>query len=81
MKCLYVLNKWEYRFLKTIGENVRKHRVQNDISQSQLAFEINTSLRQVQRIEKGEANSSIIYYYRIAEVLNISFEDFFKNIK
>lgn len=76
-----MLNKVEGKFLKTIGENVRKHRVQNDISQSQLAFEINSSLRQVQRIENGEANSSIIYYYRIAEVLNIPFENFFKNMK
>lgn len=64
----------EHNFLKRIGSAVRKYRVQSNMSQSQLAFEIGTSLRQVQRIENGDTNASIIYYYRIANALNISIQ-------
>ncbi len=56
-----MIDKSDNEFLKTIGENVCKYRNKNNISQAQLAFEINTTLRQIQRIEAGTANFSIIY--------------------
>ncbi len=73
-----VLNKTEYKVLRSIGANIRKHRIKSGISQSQLAFEINTSLRQIQRIETGTANVGFIYFYRISEALNISIHDLLK---
>ena len=60
-------------FLQALGDNVRKHRLKNDMSQSQLAYEISTTLRQIQRIEAGTANASVLYYYKIAQVLEIDF--------
>jgi len=66
-----VLNKAEKLFLQKAGENVRKYRLKSNLSQNQLAFETSTTLRQIQRIEAGEANAAILYYRRIAEVLEV----------
>ena len=73
-----MLNKEDKLFLATVGENVRKYRFKTNLSQSQLAFEINTTLRQIQRIEAGTANASVIYYKKIAQVLEIDFKELFK---
>ena len=67
----YVIDKSDTEFLKAIGLNVSKYRNKTNISQAQLAFEINTTLRQIQRIEAGTANFSILYLKKIAEILNI----------
>lgn len=64
-------NKAENKILKSIGDNTRKYRLKQNISQSQLAFEINTTLRQIQRIEKGESNAGILYFIKIAEALDV----------
>ncbi len=68
--CL-MTNKADNKILKTFGDNIRKYRLKQSISQSQLAFEINTTLRQIQRIEKGEYNAGILYFIKIAEALNV----------
>lgn len=73
-----MINKDDTLFLVSVGEKVRKHRLKNNLSQNQLAFEINTTLRQIQRIEAGTANASIIYYKKIAQVLEIDFKELFK---
>ena len=57
--------------IKQLGANVRKHRVSCNLSQSQLAFEIGCTLRQVQRIEAGESKGSVILFIKIATALNI----------
>jgi transcriptional regulator with XRE-family HTH domain len=41
------------------------------MSQSQLAYEVSVTLRQIQRMEAGETNASIVSYYRIAQVLEV----------
>lgn len=66
-----MLNKAESKILKSIGDNIRKYRLKQNISQSQLGFEINTTLRQIQRIEKGETNAGVLYFIKIAEALDI----------
>lgn len=63
----------EKQFLQVLGENIRKYRLKNNMSQSQLAYEISVTLRQIQRMEAGTANASIIYYHRIATVFEIDF--------
>lgn len=66
-----MLNKAENKILKSIGDNIRKYRLKQNISQSQLGFEISTTLRQIQRIEKGETNAGVLYFIKIAEALDI----------
>jgi transcriptional regulator with XRE-family HTH domain len=58
-------------FLIQIGDRIRKERIKAGISQSQLAFEIKTSIRQIQRIESGDVNTGILSLHKIAEALEI----------
>ena len=71
-----MIDKSDNEFLKTIGANVCKYRNKNNISQAQLAFEINTTLRQIQRIEAGTANFRILYLKKISEILNVKLRAF-----
>jgi transcriptional regulator with XRE-family HTH domain len=68
----------EKQFLFSVGENIRKYRLKNNMSQSQLAYEVSVTLRQIQRMEAGETNASIISYYKIAQVLEIDLNTLFK---
>ena len=68
----------EKQFLFSIGENIRKYRLKNSMSQSQLAYEISVTLRQIQRMEAGETNASITSYYRIAQILEIDLNHLLK---
>ena len=63
--------------LKAIGDNVRKYRVLRRMSQGQLAFEANTTLKQIQRIEKGSTSAGIQYFLNIAEALEVNICVFF----
>ncbi|MBC9811868.1 helix-turn-helix transcriptional regulator [Crocinitomicaceae bacterium CZZ-1] len=66
--------------LPKIGDKIRKLRMSKNLSQSQLAFEVGTTLRQIQRIEVGTVNAGILYYIQIAKVLDIEFHDFFESL-
>ncbi len=61
------------KYLSKVGKRVRKARMEQNISQAQLAFEINSTNRQIQRIERGDINAGITYYIAICEVLDIQF--------
>ena len=67
--------------LQVIGLNIRKLREQQNISRQQLAYEIETTEKQLSRIEYGEINSGIMSYIKIARALNVSVEQLFKTIK
>lgn len=75
------LKKVQVTELEQIGINVRRIREAQGISRAQLAFEIETTEKQLSRIEGGEINSGIMNYVRIARVLNISISDLFKKVK
>lgn len=60
----------EQKILENIGNRIRKERIKCGLSQSQLAYEVGVSLRQIQRIESGQVRFGIIYLHRIADVLN-----------
>jgi len=61
------------KYLSRVGNRVRQERKEQNISQSQLAFEISSTIRQIQRIDKGDINAGITYYIAICEVLDIQF--------
>lgn len=61
------------KYLSRVGNRVKQERKEQNISQGQLAFEINSTIRQIQRIEKGDINAGITYYIAICEVLDIQF--------
>jgi len=72
---LKVFSKEEKNILKKIGANLRKKRIASDMSQAQVAFELNTSTRHYQRIEYGEINTGVVSIYKLAEILNTKPEE------
>lgn len=66
-----MLSKAEKQKLKEIGLSIRKLRLAKNITQAQMAFELNTSTKQYQRIEYGEINTGIINIIRICNILDI----------
>lgn len=66
--------------LKNLGNNIRKHRLEQGISQEELAFKIDSARNFVGCIERAEKNSSIITLARISKALNISLCELVKDI-
>jgi len=56
-------------FLRQFGSNVRRWRLRANLTQAQLAVQLHTATRHVQRIEWGAANMTLKYLRRIAAVL------------
>ena len=78
---LHVLKKEETQILKQLGLKIKKLRHQQGISRTQLAFEIKSSEKHLNRIEDGVVNTSVIKLFQIAEVLGIKPEDLLKTDK
>jgi transcriptional regulator with XRE-family HTH domain len=62
-------------FLKKIGARIKALRKEQQISQSQLAFEAELPLRQIGRIERGELNTGVHTLYKISHALNVQLKD------
>ena len=66
------------KFIKQVGKQIKKIRLAQGISQSQLAYESELPINQIGRIERGEVNTSISHIYAIAEALGIEPFELFK---
>lgn len=64
--------------LSKFGEKVKFYRKLQNMTQLDLAAEVEIDARHIQRIEKGKINTSIIVAYSIAVVLNVSLNDLFE---
>lgn len=62
-----------------IGENIKKLRLKNDLSQEELAFRIESARNYIGCIERGEKRARVITLDKIAKALNVSLADIFKN--
>jgi transcriptional regulator with XRE-family HTH domain len=60
------------KFIKQVGQQIKKLRLSQGISQNQLAFESGLPINQIGRIERGEVNTSISHIFAIAEALGMS---------
>lgn len=58
-----------------IGKRIKALRINQGISQSQLAFECGIRINQIGRIERGEINTSITAVFAIAKALHIKPHD------
>ena len=56
---------------KIVGRNVRRLRLQKELTQEQLAFEAELDLTYVGGIERGKRNPSLSVLARIAKALSI----------
>ena len=59
---------------ETLGENIRRARVVEKMTQAELAKKIGTSQMMVSRFEKGKDSPSVWRCYRIAKVFDTSIE-------
>ncbi|WP_317175428.1 helix-turn-helix domain-containing protein [Pontibacter cellulosilyticus] len=59
-------------FLKTFGRHLKRLRVERGLTQANLAFEAGLSESQVQRIEYGNHNFSIMTLLAMARALELS---------
>ncbi|RAN55762.1 transcriptional regulator [Dolosigranulum pigrum] len=57
--------------LITIGNNIRKYRTDNNLSQEGLASKSDLHRTYIGAIERGERNFSILNLIKIAEALNV----------
>ena len=64
-------------FIKAFGKNLRRIRLEKDISQEQLANDIDIPINQIGRIERGEINTSISVAYAITKALKINIVELF----
>lgn len=78
---MYVSKKEENQFLKQVGLKIKKIRLQQKLSRTQLAFEIKSSEKHLNRIEDGAVNTSIIKIFQIADALGVKPEDLLKSEK
>tara|TARA_R110002049_G_scaffold275213_1_gene453221 strand:- start:9139 stop:9363 length:225 start_codon:yes stop_codon:yes gene_type:complete len=67
----------EKAFLIAFGENLRKHRKKNGLTQEQIAIDLGIEISQISRIERGVINTSIGNVNAIATALKIDVKDLF----
>ncbi len=64
-------------FVKKFGENLKKLRLQKDVTQEKLAFTIGIEISQISRIERGVVSTSITSAYKIANALDLDVKQLF----
>lgn len=72
-----VLENEEKEIIKTLGEKIRKRRLELNLTQEILSFDSNIPRNQIGRIERGEINTSIISLYKLCKILKIDIKDLF----
>ena len=66
---------------KMIGKRIRRFRLSKNITQEELAFQINTSASYISHIECGNKKASLQKLYEISEVLGVTLDDLIYNAK
>jgi transcriptional regulator with XRE-family HTH domain len=67
--------------LKQFGENVRKYRGQQNLSQEDLAELCGLHRTYIGGIERGERNVALLNILRIAKALNVAPSDLFEGLE
>jgi len=73
-----MINVKDEEFIKLFGQNLRKIRIEKQISQENLANEADIPLSQIGRIERGEINTTISTVNALAKSLNIKITKLFE---
>ncbi|MEY3922341.1 MAG: hypothetical protein RL634_2102 [Bacteroidota bacterium] len=67
-------------FIKKLGNNIRKIRMDKNLSVEKLSLESGMAYSQISRIELGKRNPTAFTLYKISNSLNCSPTDFFDGI-
>lgn len=62
----------QIKFLKSVGENIKKYRKKQGLSQQELGYRCNIDKPHISRAESGRHNFSILMALRISEGLGIN---------
>lgn len=65
----------ESRILKRLGDNVRKQRNMLEMSQEELAWQVELDRGYISDIERGERNVSLLVLAKLSKALKLSIED------
>lgn len=65
--------------LSIVGNNIRKTRISQKMSQNQLAYEAGITREFINKIETGKYNISIKNLEKIALILEVDIKDLFEN--
>jgi transcriptional regulator with XRE-family HTH domain len=63
--------------IKQLGKRIKKLRLEQKVTQTQLAFEAGITREQLGRIENGKINTSVSNVFALARALNIDLKDIF----
>lgn len=63
--------------LSIVGSNIREKRVEQKMSQNQLAFEAGVTREFVNKVESGKYNISVKNLEKLANILEVEVKDFF----
>lgn len=66
--------------LKNLGQTIKKHRLATGLSQEKFALKINMDRTYFSSVESGKRNISIINLKKIADGLNITLSELFRNM-
>ncbi len=66
-----MINIRDKKFIKSFGQNLRKLRSANGLTQEDLAYSADIPISQIGRIERGEINTTISTINALANALNI----------
>ncbi len=72
--------KVKKQVLLKLGRNIRNLRLNQGISQEELAFKIDSARNFIGCIERAEKSPTIYTLFRIAQALNIKIEEIVKDI-
>ena len=67
--------------LAAIGANIRAERVRRNLTQEALASRTGIAVTQLARMERGETDSGITKYLRVADAIGIGPADLFWNVE
>lgn len=70
-----MLEKEEILFIKSVGRNIRQKRLELNLSQETLSYDVNIPRNQIGRIERGEISTSITTLYKISKALHINLQE------
>ena len=65
-------------YLKKFGKEIKKRRIDADISQEELAFKADLHISLISRIENGKANTSFESIFKLAKALNVEINKLFQ---
>jgi transcriptional regulator with XRE-family HTH domain len=72
MRYLNMTNLRDKEILKNFGSHLKKLREKKNITQAQLASDMNVEISQISRIERGIINPSLCTVVEIAKAIGIS---------